>query len=503
MKKSPEPVSGSGSATRSHRQEVESELDFFRLWLAFVEQGARCDSLEREVDSMERSKSWRLTSPLRAIVRRVDRWRGRQAGRPALRDVLGAREVRPSLPASPPWLLAFLPPARDDRPRLLVDVTEISLEDLGAGVQRVTRRVLAELLAGSPSRYVVTPVRLAADGRYCVASVFLATFLGLPENAFGCDHLFDPRAGDQFLGLDFCRDRAADLSVGLFSLRSAGVTVTLTVPDVLPLTNPNWFPPSIAASYEQWLAVLATQSDRALCISADSAATLRRELLARGLALPTHGISEMRLGADLPPTPLPARNPLPVRAAGTTRVLMVGTIEPRKAHDQALEAFELLWSRDLPFELVIAGRRGWMVDTLLDRLTSHRELGRRLHWIDGPDDRVLSALYQECDVLLMASLGEGFGLPVAEAGRLGLGLVLRELPVFREVAGEDALYFSGDGGGVIAEALVAHRERPRHPRPAEDWATWASCAESIQELLALAGAAVGNGAPRSSDQETM
>ena len=168
---------------------------------------------------------------------------------------------------------------------------------------------------------------------------------------------------------------------------------------------------------------------------------------------------------------------------GTTRVLMVGTIEPRKAHGQALDALEVLWGRGASFELVVAGRQGWMVESLVERLRTHEEIGRRLHLVDGPDDRMLKSLYEQCDILLMASRGEGFGLPIVEAGRLGLGLVVRDLPVFHEAAGDSATYFVGDTGAVLADALLAHPEGPAGPRDGGQWTTWAQCASAITHLV--------------------
>jgi glycosyltransferase involved in cell wall biosynthesis len=52
----------------------------------------------------------------------------------------------------------------------------------------------------------------------------------------------------------------------------------------------------------------------------------------------------------------------------------------------------------------------------------------------------------------MASEGEGFGLPLVEAARAGLPIITRDLPIFREVCGEHAIYFAG-GPAAIAGAV--------------------------------------------------
>jgi glycosyltransferase involved in cell wall biosynthesis len=124
-------------------------------------------------------------------------------------------------------------------------------------------------------------------------------------------------------------------------------------------------------------------------------------------------------------------------------VLMVGTIEPRKGHSQGLDAFEALWREGNATQLVIVGRTGWRIDRLVRRLRAHPELGRRLHWFDDADDATLHALYAAARGVLVASEAEGFGLPILEAAVHGTPLLLRDLPVFREIAGDSAAYFHG------------------------------------------------------------
>ena len=68
----------------------------------------------------------------------------------------------------------------------------------------------------------------------------------------------------------------------------------------------------------------------------------------------------------------------------------------------------------------------------------------------------------------MASEGEGFGLAIVEGARHGKPLILRDIPVFREIAGKHAFYFRGDTPEELAKALrewfslrAARRTLPR------------------------------------------
>jgi len=56
------------------------------------------------------------------------------------------------------------------------------------------------------------------------------------------------------------------------------------------------------------------------------------------------------------------------------------------------------------------------------------------------NDEKLVKLYNACDVLLMPSLEEGQGFPIAEAFKVGLPVVCSDIPVFREVAGNAAIF---------------------------------------------------------------
>jgi glycosyltransferase involved in cell wall biosynthesis len=164
--------------------------------------------------------------------------------------------------------------------------------------------------------------------------------------------------------------------------------------------------------------------------------------------------------------------------------MMIGTVEPRKGHSQVLSAMERLWAEGEDVCLLIFGKQGWMVESMAQRLRSHAELGRRLFWLDHASDEALLQLYSIASVILMASEGEGFGLPLVEAARQGVPIIARDLRVFREIAGEHAFYFSGTDPADLASALrtwLNLYRRGEHPKSDKlPWLTWE---ESTQEFL--------------------
>jgi glycosyltransferase involved in cell wall biosynthesis len=168
--------------------------------------------------------------------------------------------------------------------------------------------------------------------------------------------------------------------------------------------------------------------------------------------------------------------------------VIVGTIEPRKGHLQVIKAFEYLWDKNCNIKLVIIGKNGWMADDIVDRIRAHPELNNRLIWLEGISDEYLEKVYAASTCLIAASYGEGFGLPLIEAAQHKLPIIARDIPVFREVAGEHAFYFSAtspDGlAGAIEEWLGLHAN-DKHPK--SDTMPWLTWAQSSSDLLAQIG----------------
>ena len=467
-------------ATQAMTLKQGETAGIYRLWLQLAQAQARCRALEARLAQMENSRSWRITAPLRAWAGRFNRTSAVRRPGPMPVSV----DTKSALSA-PAWQTLFEQSTRGaglpsglggvvGAPRYLVDVTELANEDLGAGVQRLTRRWLAVLLL-APDGHSIEPLRLGEQGGYLLARRFLAELLGLEHDALGDDAELQPASGDFLLGLDFCRDRAAELDLALAGLQQTGVPIALVLPDMLPAQHPDWFPPGIATAFDAWIAVAERRADTILCISHDAAQVL-------GNRLPSGSgprIVVLPMGADLSPA---AQAPLPPRQVGALRLLMVGTIEPRKRYSQALDAFERLQARGVPVDLLVIGRRGWESEAVLARLARHARAGQNLHWLEDADDATLLTAYRQSDLLVMTSAGEGYGLPIGEAGMLGCELLLRDIPVFREVAGNSATYFVGDDGASLADAIsswiAAAGARP-DPR-AGGWRSWQDSAFSLK-----------------------
>ncbi len=88
----------------------------------------------------------------------------------------------------------------------------------------------------------------------------------------------------------------------------------------------------------------------------------------------------------------------------------------------------------------------------LPALAADYGLRERLTWIRGATDGQLAALYAGAALTVSCSLYEGFNLPLLESISAGTPVLVSDLPVHREVAG-DAGAFAALEGKAMAEAL--------------------------------------------------
>ncbi|QBE64608.1 glycosyltransferase [Pseudoduganella lutea] len=393
----------------------------------------------------------------------------------------------------------------DIAPQLLVDVSAVARDDLKTGIQRVVRAQLFELLRLPTTRFQVHPVYLTDEGdrwHYRYARRYEHALLGTDDHGVVDDEVRVGQ-GDVFYAPDFFPGAVTEAArTGLYTRwRAAGVSVNFLIHDLLPVLRPEYFPPRTDAVFESWMKAVAANGDRLICISGAVADETRDWLQQHMSDQPLPELAVVHHGADIdasrPSTGLPDDAPAVLAdIAGAPSFLMVGTIEPRKGHMQALDAFEQLWADGVDVRLVIVGGEGWKglpdsqrrtIPAIMARLAAHPELGKRLHWLRGITDEYLEAVYRASACLLVPSEGEGFGLPLIEAARHDLPVIARDIPVFREVAGDHAHYFDGTSGGALAaslrEWLALHTSGSEIASAGMAWQTWASNARQLADLL--------------------
>jgi glycosyltransferase involved in cell wall biosynthesis len=485
------------------RQELLDELYYLRDVAGEREQRAR--ELEQQTrDQQQRlaklaaalrsvlsSRSWRWARPMRDWLHPGRRGTVDRELAELVAAETAAEATQHDVPDEPSVLPGQSSLARTHQmPCVFVDVSELALRNGQTGIQRVVREISRALLASPPKGFIVELVCAGSTEPYKYARAF-ADRLMERGPASGPDVPIEPRSGDIFLGLDHAMHAVLEHGDELAAMRAEGVELCFVLNDTLPLSRPDWFPPEVSATFKKWFETIFRLGNRIACISqateADAREWLDRLQVPREhrpvlgwFHLGANGIAENVDGAAL----ASRQQGVPERLRGTTSFLMVGTLEPRKGHGQALEAFNRLWAEGEDLALVLVGRPGWMTEVIQRRIRHHEEFGRRLFWFKDADDGLLDEFYATCTVLLAPSEGEGFGLPLVEAARRGLPILCRGLAVFREVAGEHATYFSGETPLSLADAvrewLAAYK---RGETPSSSHMPWLTWDQSARELL--------------------
>jgi glycosyltransferase involved in cell wall biosynthesis len=134
-------------------------------------------------------------------------------------------------------------------------------------------------------------------------------------------------------------------------------------------------------------------------------------------------------------------------------ILSLGTLEPRKNYSTLLSAYSLLRAKgEISHRLVIAGRRGWLYEQILEKAKA-LDRSDDVRFLGFVDDEDLPALYQLSDLFVFPSLYEGFGLPPLEAMACGVPVVASNRPCLPEVLGERAFMVNGENVEELADAM--------------------------------------------------
>ncbi len=142
-------------------------------------------------------------------------------------------------------------------------------------------------------------------------------------------------------------------------------------------------------------------------------------------------------------TPQPAARIAEVRARyGLPEefLLTVGTIEPRKNLERLLDALLILRRTGHDAHLVIVGSRGWLTEGFERKLAAF-PAREAVHLPGYVADADLPAVYSAARITVLASVYEGFGLPVLEGMACGSPVVCSGTSSLPEVGGEAARYF--------------------------------------------------------------
>lgn len=124
----------------------------------------------------------------------------------------------------------------------------------------------------------------------------------------------------------------------------------------------------------------------------------------------------------------------PTFATAPNNLVYMGSFMKYKNVETLIKGMELLPSHTLHLLSRISPERQHQYEQLVSKRTN-------IVFHNGVSDKAYAELLADNALLVSASLDEGYGIPLADAGALGVPAVVTDMPIFHEVAGRGALYF--------------------------------------------------------------
>ena len=304
---------------------------------------------------------------------------GVSAARKQCLAALGEIDVAPDISAQ---ALALAEPLRGEATRFIIDATATLRVDGKSGIQRVVKAICANL---SPyeNREIERLVAFSDsdEGWRRVIGRWHKEH-GLVDGSREDRVVF--RGGDKILMLDSSWNLHKVHRRSLLSARLRGAEIVSCLHDMVPLCLEAMCDPRMPLGFSNWFKSALSYSTGFVCVSRAVADQLHA--LLKAISFPRSiKIGYWHHGADFVDVSIDPGTIEPVERKRPT-FLMVGTLEPRKGHRIALDAFETLWAHGLDVCLVIAGKHGWGVDHLAEAIRTHREFGKRLYWHEQVGD---------------------------------------------------------------------------------------------------------------------
>ena len=140
--------------------------------------------------------------------------------------------------------------------------------------------------------------------------------------------------------------------------------------------------------------------------------------------------------------------------SGRTKFVSIGSFEPRKNYARLLLAFSAVSKLNSKWSLTLVGSHTWGTEPP-EGLIRQLNLGHRVVVKRDVGEDELAGILESSDCLIQPSIYEGFGLPVLEAIRFALPVLVSEKGAPVEIVGEPLLTFDPLDVESIATAIIA------------------------------------------------
>jgi glycosyltransferase involved in cell wall biosynthesis len=254
------------------------------------------------------------------------------------------------------------------------------------------------------------------------------------------------------LGYRAARDRLDVLFVQYTGPPVVSCPVVTVVHDVAFALHPEWFAPRERIWMRRTIPFTMRHAAAVVTVSGFS-----RDEIVEVFGVPAEKVTVAHNGVD-PVFLDPAVRSSPVEPPF---FLAVGNLQPRKNLAMLVRAYRraLELEPGLAERLVIVGQE-WFAAEELHRETADLMAAGKVVFTGYVGDGELVGLLRSATAFIYPSVYEGFGLPPVEAMAVGTPVLVGDIPVMREVAGDAALRLPAADPEAWARAMVDLASNP-------------------------------------------
>lgn len=342
---------------------------------------------------------------------------------------------------------------------LYIDVSNF-LNAGTTGIQRVVKEIVVRIIKNR-SDYILMDYDPTRRTYYEIDS---AKFVDFYYNNIGTRAkvttkneitIEDMRADDVYFEIDSCWNNKNRRSTLYKRLKERNIKIVVHVYDIIPVLFPQYCHSNTLIRFLNYIGATLQYADNIIVNTESTANDIKA--LANKLGVKSPEIKVISLGSDFKNDELKEEvleKAIEISKAGKY-ILMVGTIEPRKNHAFVLDMFDK-YLKNTNIGLVFAGRIGWNVEELSNRINKYEEINNNFHFINAANDTTINYLYNNSSLVLVPSIYEGFGLPIIEALEKKIPVIASDISVFKDVAGDFCDYFSLENIDDLGQLVIRY-----------------------------------------------
>jgi glycosyltransferase involved in cell wall biosynthesis len=159
-------------------------------------------------------------------------------------------------------------------------------------------------------------------------------------------------------------------------------------------------------------------------------------------------------------------------------ILTVSSFHPRKNLKRLIDAFLRLPDKKINLYIIGNFDKNFAFEDL--NIEEHRS---RIKILTGVNDVDLKGFYKNAKLFVYPSLYEGFGIPIIEAMSCGVPVCVSNIDVFKEVCGNNAIYFDPKITEEITEKISLSIKNPQKVFKQLDKYSWSESARLIETKI--------------------